>query len=216
MLIEFLPSFFIFSQPVPVPSLSQLYCPPSPRGSPRTWWRGEIVIENIFKRSDGQTASRLIFHFACSIAFIATMAISGETLQERSKGKDVRTSNIVAAKVRVVFALELAGILGILRYRCRCRPTRAMPPALKISARDRIGCDRLAERGGPRPPCPATHYHGPSLSYKFLSSLMAFHLISFLNTHPLCFVLPSPTTTMQCRPWPTPSAPPWDPAGWTS
>ena len=38
------------------------------------------------------------------------MAVSGETLQERSKGKDVRTSNIVAAKVRVVFALALAGI----------------------------------------------------------------------------------------------------------
>ena len=29
-----------------------------------------------------------------------TMAIGGETYQERSKGKDVRTSNIVAAKVR--------------------------------------------------------------------------------------------------------------------
>ena len=34
---------------------------------------------------------------------MATMAMrpsSGETLQERSKGKDVRISNIVAAKVR--------------------------------------------------------------------------------------------------------------------
>ena len=62
MLIEFLPSFFIFSQPVPVPSLSQLYCPP--RQSSHVVGSGEIVIENIFKRSDGQTASRLIFDFA--------------------------------------------------------------------------------------------------------------------------------------------------------
>ena len=32
------------------------------------------------------------------------MAAGGETYQERSKGKDVRTSNIVAAKVRIILA----------------------------------------------------------------------------------------------------------------
>ena len=30
------------------------------------------------------------------------MALNGETFQDRSKGKDVRTSNILAAKVRFV------------------------------------------------------------------------------------------------------------------
>ena len=67
------------------------------------------------------------------------MAISGETLQERSKGKDVRTSNIVAAKVRVVFALELAGILGILRHCCRSNPRIC---ALKFWPADATGWPR--------------------------------------------------------------------------
>ena len=55
-----------------------------------------------------------------------TMAVSGETLQERSKGKDVRTSNIVAAKVRVIFALELSGIRVCLGYLAICRPCRLL------------------------------------------------------------------------------------------
>ena len=54
------------------------------------------------------------------------MAVSGETLQERSKGKDVRTSNIVAAKVRVIFALELSGIRVCLGYLAICRPCRLL------------------------------------------------------------------------------------------
>ena len=42
-------------------------------------------------------------------------ANTGETLQERSKGKDVRTSNIVAAKVRSFVFVDRYS-WGILRY----------------------------------------------------------------------------------------------------
>ena len=49
--------------------------------------------------NEGQALIFLLVHFSTSQP--ATMgANTGETLQERSKGKDVRTSNIVAAKVR--------------------------------------------------------------------------------------------------------------------
>jgi hypothetical protein len=34
------------------------------------------------------------------------MALSGETFQDRSKGKDVRTSNILAAKVSICLRLN--------------------------------------------------------------------------------------------------------------
>jgi hypothetical protein len=51
---------------------------------------------------------------------MALGSIQGETLQERSKGKDVRTSNIIAAKVRtesvcvcLLFASNVNGMLSV-------------------------------------------------------------------------------------------------------
>ena len=44
---------------------------------------------------------------------------SGETLQERSKGKDVRISNIVAAKVRGYLLLKMI-VLSAIRESLDC------------------------------------------------------------------------------------------------
>ena len=44
---------------------------------------------------------------------------SGETLQERSKGKDVRISNIVAAKVRSYLLLKMI-VLSAIRESLDC------------------------------------------------------------------------------------------------
>ena len=51
---------------------------------------------------------------------------TGETLQERSKGKDVRTSNIVAAKVRLGFGERYLWYLAASRLEARLEAGRIL------------------------------------------------------------------------------------------
>ena len=200
-----------------------MYCP---RGSPRTCnamaacffqltvARKQSVRRFVLLRSDGQTANRLIHFSFCLLhrIYYRNHGYIGRNTAGAVQGEgraDVQHRRGQGACRLCVGVGRYPGYLAAL--------LSVEPPYLcfEILA---SGCDRLAERGGPSPPCPATHCHGSSLSYKFLSSLLSFHLVSFLNTHPLCFCLsfPNNNNATQCRPWPTPSAPRWDPAGWTS
>ena len=52
-------------------------------------------------------------------AHVGPRPSSGETLQERSKGKDVRISNIVAAKVRSYLLLKMI-VLSAIRESLDC------------------------------------------------------------------------------------------------
>ena len=51
---------------------------------------------------------------------------TGETLQERSKGKDVRTSNIVAAKVRLGLGERCLWYLAVSRLEARLEAGRIL------------------------------------------------------------------------------------------
>ena len=142
-------------------------------------------------------------------------ANTGETLQERSKGKDVRTSNIVAAKVR-----SLGSEDRYLWYSCvavsrlgewtHCPPL-ALSNFWPVGRRGAVW--RRAGGWDRRPPAETLSWLNIT-SNCLVVGIFARYLTS-ISLH-LHFQIIARLTACYYRPWPTPSAPPWDPAGWTS
>ena len=84
--------------------------------------------------TDRQTLSRKPFDSSSS-THSQTMAVStGETLQERTKGKDVRLSNIVAAKVCMCVCIVARKTNDLFQWKTN------LLPMLQISKHLFVGC----------------------------------------------------------------------------
>ena len=69
------------------------------------------LSQNIHPTATSVFHSTYIYIYQKHHSFIIIMGLNGETFQDRSKGKDVRTSNILAAKVRTKVSCVISAFL---------------------------------------------------------------------------------------------------------
>ena len=176
--------------------------------------RKQSVRRFVLLRSDGQTANRLIHFSFCLLhrIYYRNHGYIGRNTAGAVQGEgraDVQHRRGQGACRLCVGVGRCPGYLAVLLS----LSTDPRICALKFWPADATGWPREEGRGLPALP-PIITGHLSLIRFYRHWCLSIWYLFGILTR--FAFVFPSPTTTMQRRPWPTPSAPPWDPAGWTS